>query len=71
MQVLDSSQDLVEEHFDVVRGQVLRGHNDLVQVGLHELSDHVDLLKEVDVRGLQKIVRFYSMASTPVQTKFT
>lgn len=54
MQVLDSSQDLVEEHFDVVRGQVLRGHNDLVQVGLHELSDHVDLLKEVDVRGLQK-----------------
>ena len=49
MQVLDAPQNLVEEYFDVVLRQVLRGYDDLVQVGLHELRDHVYFLKEVNV----------------------
>ena len=53
VQVLNAPQNLVEEYFNVVLGQVLRRDDDLVQVGLHELSDHVDFLKEVDVRRLQ------------------
>ena len=54
VQVLDTSQDLVEKYFNVVLGQVLRRYYDLVQIRLHEFSDHVDLLKEVYVGRLKK-----------------
>ena len=54
MKVLDSSEYLVEEHLDVVRGELLGGHDDLVQVALHQLGDEVDFLEKVDVRGLKK-----------------
>lgn len=53
MQVLDTPQDLVEKYFDVILRQVLRRNNDLVQVRLHELSDHVNFLKEVNVWRLR------------------
>lgn len=39
-----TSQDLVEEDLDVVAGEWLRGHNDLVKVALHQLRDHVAAL---------------------------
>ena len=54
VQVLDTSQDLVEKYFNVVLGQVLRRYYDLVQIRLHEFSDHVDLLKEVYVGRLKE-----------------
>ena len=54
VKVLDSSEYLVEEHLDVVRGELLGGHDDLVQVALHQLGDEVDFLEKVDVRGLEK-----------------
>jgi hypothetical protein len=38
----------------VIGGEVLGRNDDLVQVGLQQLRDHVDLLKEVEVRRLQK-----------------
>ena len=36
-----TSEDLVEEHLDVVCGQRLRRHDDLVEVALHQLRDDV------------------------------
>lgn len=36
-----TSEDLVEEHLDVVGGEGLGRHNDFVEVTLHQLSDHV------------------------------
>ena len=35
VEVLDAPEDLVEEHLDVVRAEVLRRHDDLVKVALH------------------------------------
>ena len=52
VEVLDAAQDLVEKDLDVVCGKVLRGHDNLVQIRLHQLGDHVNLLEEVDVRWL-------------------
>lgn len=36
-----TSEDLVEEHLDVVGGEGLRGHDHLVEVALHQLRDDV------------------------------
>lgn len=36
-----TSQDLIEEHFDMIRGQVLWRDDDLVKVTLHKLRNHV------------------------------
>jgi hypothetical protein len=55
VQVLDTSEDLIQKHLDMILGQVLRRYNDFMQIGLHELCDHIDLLKEVDVRRLKDI----------------
>ena len=41
VQVLEATQDLVQEHLHVVRGQWLRGDDDLVQITLHQLRYHV------------------------------
>ena len=54
VQVLHPPEYLVEEDLDVVRGQVLGGDDDLVQVRLHQLGDEVDFLEKVDVRRLKK-----------------
>ena len=52
VQVLDTAENLIQKHLDMILGQMLRRYNDFVQIRLHELSDHINLLKEVDVRGL-------------------
>ena len=54
VQVLDAAEDLIQKHLDMILGQMLRRYNDFVQIRLHELSDHINLLKEVDVRGLKE-----------------
>ena len=54
VQVLHPPEYLVEEDLDVVRGQVLGGDDDLVQVRLHQLRDEVDFLEKVDVRRLKR-----------------
>lgn len=36
-----TSEDLVEEHLDVVGGEGLRGHDHFVEVALHQLRDDV------------------------------
>ena len=38
----------------MVSGEVLRRHDDLVKVGLHQLGYEVDLLEKVNVRGLKQ-----------------
>ena len=53
MEVLDSPEDLVQEDFDVVRGEVLGRDDDLVQIALHQFRDHVDLLKIFNGRRLE------------------
>ena len=53
VQVFDTPEYLVEEHLDVVCGEVLGGDDDFVQVRLHQLRYEVDFLEEVDVGGLQ------------------
>ena len=55
VQVLDAPEDLVEEHLDVVLGKMLWGNDDLMQVRLHKLGDHVDLLEKVDVWRLKRV----------------
>jgi len=50
---LDVSVD--DEDLDVVGGEVLWRHDDLVQVRLHQLCDHVDLLEEVEMRRLERM----------------
>ena len=54
VKVLDAPEDLVEEHLDVVRAEMLRRHDDLVKVALHELGYEVDFLEKVDVGRLKK-----------------
>ena len=54
VQVLHPPEYLVEEDLDVVRGQVLGGDDDLVQVRLHQLRDEVDFLEKVNVRRLKR-----------------
>ena len=39
-----TSEYLVEEDFDVVGGERLRRHDDLVQVALHQLSHYVAIV---------------------------
>lgn len=41
--VLHTSEDLVEEHFDMIRGQVLGRDDDLVEVALHQLRNDVSV----------------------------
>ncbi len=53
VEVLDAAQKLVKEDLDVVGRQVLRRHDDLVQVGLHQFSNQVDFLEEVYVWRLK------------------
>ena len=53
VKVLDTTEDLVEEHLDVVGGQVLGRDDDFVEVTLHQLGYEVDFLKKVDVGGLK------------------
>ena len=53
VEVLDPAKYLVEEHLDVVGRQVLRRDDDLVQVGLHQLRDHVDLGEVLQLGRLQ------------------
>ena len=55
VKVLDTSEDLVEEHLDVVGREVLGGDDDFVEVALHQLGNEVDFLKKVDVGGLKII----------------
>lgn len=57
MEVLQTSEYLVEEDLDVVSRQVLWRDDDLVQVALHELRDDVDLLEEVQVGRLEDVER--------------
>ena len=45
--VLQASQNLVDEELDVFVRERLVGLNDLSQVRFHELRDHIDLLKQV------------------------
>ena len=54
VEVLDAPEDLVEEHLDVVRAEMLRRHDDLVKVALHELGYEVDFLEKVDVGRLKQ-----------------
>ena len=54
VEVLDSAEYLVEEHLDVVCGEVLGRDDDFVQIALHQLSDEVDFLEKVDVWGLKE-----------------
>ena len=53
VKVLDTTEDLVEEHLDVVGRQVLGRDDDFVEVTLHQLGYEVDFLKKVDVGGLK------------------
>lgn len=53
MEILDPAKDLVEEHLDVIGGEVLGWHDDLVEVGLHQLGYEVDFLEKVDVWRLK------------------
>ena len=53
VEVLHSPEDLVEEDLDVVGGEVLGGHDDLVEITLHEFGDEVDFLEKVNVRRLK------------------
>ena len=64
VQVLHPPEYLVEEDLDVVRGQVLGGDDDLVQVRLHQLRDEVDFLEKVDVRRLKRGENQYKKRST-------
>jgi hypothetical protein len=38
-----TAEDLIEKHFDVVGGEVLRRNDDLVQIALHQFGDHVSV----------------------------
>ena len=53
VQVLHSPKDLVEEDLDVVGREMLGGHDDLVEITLHEFSYEVDFLEKVNVRRLK------------------
>ena len=53
MQVLHSPEDLVEEDLDVVGREMLWGHDDLVEITLHEFGYEVDFLEKVNVRRLK------------------
>ena len=53
MKILDSAKKLIQEDLDVIGGEVLRRNDDLVQVGLHQFCDHVNLLEEVHVWRLK------------------
>jgi hypothetical protein len=53
VEILDAAKYLVEEHLDVIGGEVLRGYDDLVQVGLHQLGDHIDLGKILQLGRLK------------------
>ena len=53
VQVLHSPEDLVEEDLDVVGREMLGGHDDLVEITLHEFCYEVDFLEKVNVRRLK------------------
>lgn len=53
MDILEPSQQLIEEELHVVVGQRLIRLNDLCQIRLHELGNNVDLIERLSVLGLQ------------------
>ena len=53
MNILESSQDLIEEKLDVIVGQWLIGLNDLRKIRLHQLGHYVNLIKTRPVFWLQ------------------
>ena len=53
MKILDSTKKLIQEDLDVIRGEMLRWNDDLVQVRLHQFCDHVNLLEKVHVWRLK------------------
>ena len=69
MKVSDSAKDLVQEDLDVVGGEVLRRHDDLVQVRLHQLRDHVDLLEEVQMRRLKVGKLYWNIGTIELKQK--
>lgn len=62
MKVFDSAKKLVQEDLDMIGREVLRWDDDLVQVRLHQLRDHVDLREEVQMRWLEtkRMVNYWS-----------
>ena len=53
-----TSEYLVEEDFDVVGGERLRRHDDLVQVALHQLGHYVASILVKEAMVLEYICSF-------------
>lgn len=51
--VLEASQNLVEEELNVVVGEGLIRLNDLRQVGLHQLRNYINFIKAFSVLRFQ------------------
>ena len=66
VQVLHSPEDLVEEDLDVVGREMLGGHDDLVEITLHEFSYEVDFLEKVNVRRLKLEIISINWTKIPV-----
>jgi len=61
MQILEAAQDLVEEHLDVVGGQVLRRYDYLVQIRLQQLRYHIAIGRfKRGVKVETNFIEFYS-----------
>ena len=54
--VLETAEDLVNKILEVAVGELLVRADDLVQVRLHELLDHVDLVEVVALAELEDLV---------------
>jgi hypothetical protein len=69
MKILDSAKKLIQEDLDVIGGEVLRRNDDLVQVGLHQFRDHVNLLEEIHVRRLKQNFIYFNAMINLVQVE--
>jgi len=51
--ILESSENLVEEKLNVVVCELLVGLNDLSQISFHQLAYHIDFVETFTVLGFQ------------------
>lgn len=47
MQIFETTQNLIDEHFDMIDGERLRRDDYFVQIGLHKFGEHIAAMQFV------------------------
>jgi hypothetical protein len=71
VQILQTAQDLIQKHFDVIGRQVLWRHDDLVQIRLEQFCYHISLKRprESKIKSLSHEMPFFDESAPHANDK--